>query len=106
MVDKDDIPERYGTLWGEFYNEWVDKYTQAFENQELHLGFYNKYPFPDIEERKSWFLEGMLLPTFLCLQPDVDSVEYGRDAEKAIFYKDLRGSALDTLLGELDKYLT
>ncbi|KAK8123136.1 hypothetical protein PG984_011806 [Apiospora sp. TS-2023a] len=60
-VDEDDLVERYGDAWNKTYDDWMDRYTAAFEKQELHLGSYNATAFPDLEERKAWVVEGMLL---------------------------------------------
>jgi hypothetical protein len=76
IVDEEELTERYGGLWCDAYDAWVEK-------QEVHFGS-QKQPFPDIRKRKSWVLEDMLLATWLCLQPDVDSVEYAPDKEKVI----------------------
>jgi hypothetical protein len=104
-VDEDDIPERYGSLWNNAYNTWVDKYTKAFEKHELHHGSH-KQPFPEVGDRKSWVLEGLLLAIWLCLQPDVDSVEYAPDREKVMLQKQLLGPTLQLFFKDLEKYLT
>jgi hypothetical protein len=52
-VDEDVLKERYGEAWQKALVLWVDKYTQAFEAHEGHLGS-RKEPFPDPDERAAW----------------------------------------------------
>ena len=105
QVDHDELPERYGNSWYTTYELWVEKYTRAFEEQEVHLGS-DKHPFPDMEERKAWVLEGLLLATWLCLQSDTESVAYSPDDKKVILQRDSIGTTLRLFLEELDQYLT
>jgi hypothetical protein len=104
-VDEDDITKRYGQQWHNAYDKWVDKYTKAFELQEAHLGSY-KQPFPEITERKSWVLEGLLLATWLSLQPDVCGVEYMPQGKKVVLQKQLLEPTLQLFFKDLDKYST
>ncbi|KAK7915187.1 hypothetical protein PG985_012890 [Apiospora marii] len=68
MVDEDDLAERYGEAWNKAYEDWMDRHTAAFEKQEMHLCSQNHQPFPDVEERKAWVVEGLLLTCWLSLR--------------------------------------
>lgn len=74
-VEESELEERYSASWCRALEAWVEKYSAAFKAQECDLGS-KKPPLPDLEERKAWVLEGMLLACWLALQPDVDGVEY------------------------------
>ncbi|KAI1425002.1 hypothetical protein F5Y12DRAFT_397992 [Xylaria sp. FL1777] len=104
-VDDDDILERYGDEWRSAYDKWVSQYTNAFTQQKCDLGS-GEHPFPDMRERKTWVLDGMMLAVWLCLQPDVEGVEYSPDAEKVVFQKQGLETTVRLFLEELDKYLT
>ncbi|KAF3798751.1 hypothetical protein GCG54_00008206 [Colletotrichum gloeosporioides] len=79
------------------FEKWQRLWTEAFKAQECHLGSHKK-PFPDLEERKTWFVEGALLAAWLVLQDDVDQVAY--DLDDGIF--ELRRDDLEeTLAGML-----
>ncbi|KAI1244878.1 hypothetical protein MGN70_014755 [Eutypa lata] len=104
-VDCEELPEHYGDSWYTTYDSWVEKYTQAFRKQEADLGS-GKHPFPDMEERKAWVLEGLLLATWLCLQSDVLSVQYSPDSKKIVLERHSIGTTLKLFLEELDQYLT
>ncbi|KAI0478261.1 hypothetical protein F4859DRAFT_51994 [Xylaria cf. heliscus] len=105
LVDEDDVLKRYGNEWSNAYNAWTAQYTNAFSKQECDLGS-GKHPFPDMKERKTWVLDGMMLAVWLCLQPDVVSVQYSPDAEKVVLQKQGLETTIMLFLGELDKYLT
>lgn len=83
----------------------MDRYTAAFEKQECQLGSDND-TFPDMEERKAWVVEGLLLACWLSLQSDVEDVEYSPNEEKVHLNMDSLGVALLSTLEELDKFLT
>ncbi|KAI1110332.1 hypothetical protein F5Y14DRAFT_429476 [Nemania sp. NC0429] len=104
-VDEDDILARYGNAWSDAYEIWVDQYTEAFSKQECDLGS-GEHPFPDMTERRAWVLDGMMLATWLCLQPDVESVEYSPGGEKILFEKQGLETGLRSFLEQLNKYLT
>ncbi|KAI0967906.1 hypothetical protein F4678DRAFT_444888 [Xylaria arbuscula] len=104
-VDDDDILERYGEEWCSAYDAWVSQYTDAFTAQKCDLGS-REHPFPDIKERKTWILDGMMLAVWLCLQPNVESVKYSPDAEKIVFQRQGLEATVKLFLGELDKFLT
>ncbi|KAK6821251.1 hypothetical protein PG987_015651 [Apiospora arundinis] len=104
-VDENELEERYGEAWNKTYNGWMDRYTAAFEKQKCQLDS-GEHPFPDTGERKAWVVEGLLLCCWLALQPDVENVEYGPDVERVDLNKDSVGAALQSTLGELDKFLT
>lgn len=103
-VDEEELEERYSDAWNKAYGDWRDRYTAAFEKQEVHLGSH-KHPFPDMEERKAWAVEGLLLACWLSLQPDVENVEYGPGFDKVDLNKDSADTALQTFLGELENFL-
>ncbi|KAJ0342793.1 hypothetical protein KNSL1_010539 [Colletotrichum chrysophilum] len=91
------LKHRYSSAWIEAFEKWERRWTEAFKAQECHLGSY-KEPFPDLEERKTWFVEGALLAAWLVLQDDVDQVAY--DPDDGIF--ELRRDGLEeTLAGML-----
>ncbi|KAF4846401.1 hypothetical protein CGCSCA4_v006039 [Colletotrichum siamense] len=96
-IDLWSLKYRYSSAWIEAFEKWERRWTEAFKAQECHLGSY-KEPFPDLEERKTWFVEGALLATWLVLQDDVDQVAY--DPDDGIF--ELRRDGLEeTLAGML-----
>ncbi|KAI9723996.1 MAG: hypothetical protein M1812_000714 [Candelaria pacifica] len=74
-VEEDELERRYSEQWCAARQTWVDKYKRSFEVQECQLGS-GKSPIPDLKERAAWLLEGMLLASWLTLQPDVDAVSY------------------------------
>ncbi|KAF0329983.1 hypothetical protein K4K61_005583 [Colletotrichum sp. SAR11_59] len=96
-IDLRSLKYRYSSAWIEAFEKWERRWTEAFKAQECHLGSY-KEPFPDLEERKTWFVEGALLAAWLVLQNDVDQVAY--DPDDGIF--ELRRDGLEeTLAGML-----
>lgn len=96
-IDLRNLKYRYSSAWIEAFEKWERRWTGAFKAQECHLGSY-KEPFPDLEERKTWFVEGALLAAWLVLQDDVDQVAY--DPDDGIF--ELRRDGLEeTLAGML-----
>lgn len=56
-------------------------------------------------ERKAWVLEGMMLATWLCLQPDVESVVYSPGGEKILFEKPGLETGLRSFLEQLNKHI-
>ncbi|TGJ80932.1 hypothetical protein E0Z10_g7839 [Xylaria hypoxylon] len=105
LVGDGDMLQRYGNAWNNAYNTWADQYTNTFSKQECDRGS-GKHPFPDTRERRTWVLDGMMLAVWLCLQPDVESVEYSPDAEKVVFRKQGLETTVRLFLTELEKYLT
>ncbi|KAE9580738.1 hypothetical protein CGMCC3_g3523 [Colletotrichum fructicola] len=96
-IDLRSLKHRYSSAWIEAFEKWERRWTEAFKAQERQLGSY-KEPFPDLEERKTWFVEGALLAAWLVLQDDVDQVAY--DPDDGIF--ELRRDGLEeTLAGML-----
>ncbi|KAF4903204.1 hypothetical protein CGCVW01_v013150 [Colletotrichum viniferum] len=96
-IDLRSLKHRYSSAWIEAFEKWERRWTEAFKAQECHLGSY-KEPFADLEERKTWFVEGALLAAWLVLQDDVDQVAY--DPDDGIF--ELRRDGLEeTLAGML-----
>ncbi|KAF5520711.1 hypothetical protein CGCA056_v008219 [Colletotrichum aenigma] len=89
-IDLRSLKYRYSPAWIEAFEKWERRWTEAFKAQECHLGSY-KEPFPDLEERKTWFVEGALLAAWLALQDDVDQVAY--DPDDGIF--ELRHDGLE-----------
>jgi hypothetical protein len=85
VVELDEMRDRYAAPWVKAYDEWVDKYTLAFEAQECQLGS-GKEPFPESAERTAWELEGMLLAVWLSMQPGVDGVEYDGASDGELSY--------------------
>ncbi|KAI9697370.1 MAG: hypothetical protein M1836_004648 [Candelina mexicana] len=87
-VEEDELEGRYSERWCAARRDWVDKYTQSFEEHGCQLGS-GKSPLPDPEERVAWLLEGMLLASWLTLQPDVGAVSYepALHAEKFLLKK-------------------
>jgi hypothetical protein len=79
-VEEDELRGRYSVPWFTAYDAWVTKYTRAFEAQECQLGS-GREPFVDRKEKLAWELEGMLLATWLSLQPGVDAVEFQHDSD-------------------------
>lgn len=92
-VEEDELRERYPEPWFKAYDAWVTKYMRAFEAQECQLGS-GKEPFPDLKERVAWELEGMLLASWLSLQPGVDAVEFQDDSgDKRKYWLEGKGAA-------------
>ncbi|KAI8244329.1 hypothetical protein K4K56_011975 [Colletotrichum sp. SAR 10_98] len=92
-IDLRALKDRYPSAWLDAFEKWERQWTEAFKAQECHLGSY-KEPFPDVEERKTWFVEGALLAAWLVLQDDVDQVAY--DPDDGIF--ELRRDGLEEIL--------
>ncbi|KAH0430101.1 hypothetical protein CcaCcLH18_08047 [Colletotrichum camelliae] len=96
-IDLPVLKDRYSSSWLEAFEKWERRWTEAFKARECHLGSYDE-PFPDLEERKTWFVEGALLAAWLALQDDVDQVAY--DPDDGVF--ELRRDGLEeTLAGIL-----
>ncbi|KAH9897131.1 hypothetical protein F4778DRAFT_744479 [Xylariomycetidae sp. FL2044] len=104
-VLEEETAERYGPAWDGAFQTWVDRYTEAFSKQECHLSSTDQHPFPDMRERKTWVLDGMMLAVWLSLQPDVASVEYSPAVEKVVFQKEGLEAAVLSFIEGLDKHL-
>lgn len=105
LLNDDDMLERYGDAWMSAYTTWGDHYMDSFAKQECDVGSH-KHPFPDMTDRKKWVLDGMMLVVWLCLQPDVISVDYMPDAKKHMFKKDELEANVRAFLEDFDSYLT
>lgn len=103
-VEDEELEERYSDSWYKAHDDWRARYIAAFEKQESHLGSH-KNPFPDMEERKAWTVEGLLLACWLSLQPDVENVEYGPGFGNIDLNKGSADTALQMFLGELEKFI-
>ncbi|KAH9897132.1 hypothetical protein F4778DRAFT_744481 [Xylariomycetidae sp. FL2044] len=103
-VDDDDLHEHYGKPWNDAYDAWMSEHHDAFVKQECHLGSH-EHPFPDMQERKSWVLRGMMLCVWLCLQSDTASVEYSPGAREFVFPREGLEEAVRLFMGEFDEYL-
>jgi hypothetical protein len=102
-VEEDEMRERYSGPWFTAYDTWVTKYTRAFEAQECQLGN-GREPFVDHKEKVAWEMEGMLLATWLSLQPGVDAVEFQDDSDSQRKYW-LEGKGAAETLGKFLKDL-
>ncbi|KAH0430114.1 hypothetical protein CcaCcLH18_08060 [Colletotrichum camelliae] len=67
--------------WIAAFNAWLRRYCEAFEAQECHMGS-GAEPFPDLEERNVFVVEGALLVAWLSLQAGVDRVSYDPEDEE------------------------
>lgn len=115
--DEDILRDHMGTTeetalraWLEAYNGWASNYDEAFDKELNQRGDFDREVFPDLEVKKAWTLEGMMLAVWLALQRKVDSVEYNPNARKVVF--STRGhsehslnNAVGLFLAELDSYV-
>lgn len=99
-VEDTDLEERYSTSWCAALKAWVERYTEAFEGQECHLGS-GKDPFPDVEGQKAWVLDGMLLACWLALQPDVEALSFQAESDKYLLGTGGEGLGVEVALGGL-----
>ncbi|KAJ8130368.1 hypothetical protein O1611_g3260 [Lasiodiplodia mahajangana] len=87
MVDYETLKARYGKAWSDAYDAWTSRYIKAFVEYTLDPEWQH-HPCPALMESKTWALDGMMLAAWLCLQPDVESVEYAPGFEKVMFQKE------------------
>lgn len=101
VVSQDALAARYGSAWSGALDEWVREYNGAFEAQECHLGS-GKEPFASAARENAWLLRGILLASWLALQPDVDAVSYDtvRDRKYLLTKKDV-GARISEFLQNL-----
>ncbi|KAI0391902.1 hypothetical protein F5Y17DRAFT_385842 [Xylariaceae sp. FL0594] len=105
-VPEDDILARYGQVFTDAYDEWIDKYDAAFLEQGCDTGSGNEL-FPDLAERKAWILEGMMLAVWLAQQVGVESVKYSTASEKVVFdAKNGLDATVAQFLADLDRHST
>ena len=102
-VNLEVIQERYPIL-SPYYQAWRQRYETEFERQELHLGS-DAEVFPDVADRISWDVEGLMIACSLALQNDVLSVEYiprstRYQVEKGTIETDLPDFLLDIMKEE------
>jgi hypothetical protein len=83
-----------------FYMEWRDHFIAEFEKNECYLGD-GSTPFPIIEDRVAWEMEGFLCACYLALHDDVSSVEY-RSQMGPSRYRLRKGKMEDELVQLLD----
>lgn len=101
VVDQHALEARYGSAWSGALGEWVREYNGAFEAQECHLGS-GKEPFASAARENAWLLRGILVASWLALQPDVDAVSYDtvRDKKYLLTKKDV-GAKISEFLQNL-----
>ncbi|KAF4778180.1 hypothetical protein HER10_EVM0000973 [Colletotrichum scovillei] len=76
-VEDDDLLERYPKTWYKAYDNWVDRYTEAFR---AHIEMNANNPvFNTAKELNLWEFEGTLLAAGLALQDGVYGVGYGTE---------------------------
>ncbi|EXF81593.1 hypothetical protein CFIO01_03797 [Colletotrichum fioriniae PJ7] len=76
-VDDDDLLERYSKTWYRAYDDWVDRYAEAFR---AHIEMNSDNPvFDTAKELNIWEFEGTLLAAGLALQDGVHGVGYGAE---------------------------
>jgi len=94
-LEGETLEKRYGSYapeWFDSYLDWIERAERSVEDkrhkrrrQQRHHRqrvegvseeVNKEVPFEDEGERTLWMVEGLLLACWLCLQPDVDSVEY------------------------------
>ncbi|KAK1543604.1 hypothetical protein CPAR01_04237 [Colletotrichum paranaense] len=76
-VEDDDLLERYPKTWYKAYDDWVDRYTEAFR---AHIEMNADNPvFDTAKELNLWEFEGTLLAAGLTLQDGVHGVGYGTE---------------------------
>ncbi|KAK3943376.1 hypothetical protein QBC46DRAFT_338627 [Diplogelasinospora grovesii] len=75
-VDLEDVEERYKSAsWVDTFDRWNYKWQDAFDRVP-YIWETGEEVFPDLNESRSFRLEGMLLGCWLALQPGVDGVKY------------------------------
>lgn len=97
-VEQGLLEERYSPTWCSALEQWVKRYTIAFESQNCHIGS-GEDPFPNLEDRNAWVLEGILLACWLALQEGVTAVEFEAESEKYLLEKG--GAGVAEALGKL-----
>ncbi|KXH50256.1 hypothetical protein CNYM01_10648 [Colletotrichum nymphaeae SA-01] len=76
-VEDDDLLKRYPKTWCKVYDDWVDRYTEAFR---AHIEMNADIPvFDTAKELNLWEFEGTLLAAGLALQDGVHGVGYGTE---------------------------
>ncbi|KAK3361894.1 hypothetical protein B0T24DRAFT_640341 [Lasiosphaeria ovina] len=87
-VDDADLEARYAPDWFDGFVDWTERADRAVYEAKLvqkQRGVRGTVgsgiasgsgPFADDGERVLWAVEGLLLACWLCLQPDVEAVEY------------------------------
>lgn len=98
-------------LWLEAFNAWGKRYDDAFDTEVNATGDFSREEFPDIEARKAWTLEGMMLAVWLALLPGVDGVEYSPHSKTVVFSASGHGESslndtVQSFLKDLDTHLT
>ncbi|KAI1322968.1 hypothetical protein F5Y16DRAFT_385035 [Xylariaceae sp. FL0255] len=106
MVDEDDLEARYGRFWHEdIYQPWVDRWSDSFRKNCNDTGDFYAHVFSNEDEEKAWVLEGVLLATWLTLQPDVVSVEYSPHSSIAVFRTEELGQDISLFLDNLHSHI-
>lgn len=98
-------------LWLEAFDAWGKRYDDAFDTELNATGDFSREEFSDIEERKAWTLEGMMLAVWLALLPGVDGVEYSPHSKTVVFSTSGHGErslndTVQSFLQELNTFLT
>ncbi|KAK1623089.1 hypothetical protein BDP81DRAFT_454789 [Colletotrichum phormii] len=76
-VEDDDLEERYSKTWYKAYDDWIDRYTEAYRD---HMEMCSNNPVLDTaQELNLWGFEGTLLAAGLALQDGVHGVGYGAE---------------------------
>lgn len=108
---KDKINEAALERWLEAFNAWGKRYDDAFDTELNATGDLSREDFPEIEARRVWTLEGMMLAVCLALLPGVDGVEYSPHSKKVVFSASGHGERslsdiVQSSLKELNTHLT
>lgn len=96
--------------WLKAYNGWAKKYDDAFDKELNQTGDFDREVFPDLEARRAWSLEGLMLAVWLALLPGVDAVEFSPGKEAVVLSSRGHGEtslddAVRMFLKNLDSYL-
>lgn len=96
--------------WLRAYNGWAKNYDDAFDKELNNTGDFDREVFPDLDVRRAWSLEGLMLAVWLALLPDVDAVEFSPGKEKVVLSSRGYGEhplneAVGLFLKDLDSHL-
>lgn len=102
-----DLEIRYPGAWFEAYLDWAERLEEAMERRDKQWDATGKGQgqrgrreplFVDDGEKMLWMVEGLLLASWLSLQPDVGGVEYQPAGEVFVLEKGALGRILRKLM--------
>ena len=100
-----DLEMRYDGEWFDAYLDWAERLEEAMERRGAQEGGNGRGRgrgeplFVDDGEKMLWVVEGLLLASWLSLQPDVEAVEYQPAGEVFMLEEGALGRTLRRVLG-------